>query len=73
MSALAFGIGQVMQSILFGLVTTNLAQLVALVAADRRGGAAGGVPAGPARRADRSDVGVARDLGREAHRSLSQI
>ena len=61
--ALAFGVGQVMQSILFGLVTTSLMQLVALVAAAGGRGDGGGLSAGSPRGADRSDVGVARNVG----------
>ena len=62
-AALAFGIGQVMQSILFGLVTMNLAPSGRAGAADRRCGVAGGLSAGAPRRADRSDDRFARDLG----------
>ena len=57
-AALSFALGRVMQSVLFGIVSTNLLQLRALVAGLASGGPAGrlpaGAPRGPARPNDRA-------------------
>ncbi len=61
-AAFAFGIGRMMQSLLFGLVTTNVTLLGGSGAGTRLGGDHGRLPAGPPCRAHRSDVSIARVL-----------
>ena len=58
-SALALGLGRVMESSLFGLVNINLFQLASLVTAARRCGAASPPTCPRAARRDRSDDGPA--------------
>ena len=58
-AALAFGVGRIMQSMLFGLVHHERHAARGLGAGARRRGAHRRLPAGPPCRAHRSDVSIA--------------